>query len=82
MPSAIAEASVLLIAGRPAAPIHHAGLEIDASGDTIRVRGAAACALVFTDPPVGLELNDIPQPAGTLALSGVPLTAFRLNTAG
>lgn len=74
--------SVLLVAGLPDSPVHHAGLEIERTGGTVRVRGADACTLVFTDPPDRLEFNDIPQAPGTLTLSGVPLAAYRLNAAG
>jgi len=82
MPSdvAAADTSVLLIAGRAPSTSLHDGLEIELSGDVVRVTSQRAhpIKLVFTDPPARLELNGVAQPAGALDLSGAGLTMFDL----
>ncbi len=83
MPSDIAGAkiSVLLIAGRePGTSLHHEDLDIEVSGDLVRVtsRRTRPIKLVFTNPPAQLELNGVVQQAGTLNLSGVELATFEL----
>jgi alpha-glucosidase (family GH31 glycosyl hydrolase) len=81
MPSDLAapEISVLLIAGLNA-PIHHDGLEIELTGDLVRVTShrTRPIKLVFTDPPAHLELNGIAQHPATIDLSGADLTMFDL----
>jgi alpha-D-xyloside xylohydrolase len=83
MPSDIeaARIPVLLIAGLPHATLRQDGLEIETSGDVVRVTSAhpLPTRLVFTDPPARLEFNGVAQPAGTLDLSGAELTMFELR---
>lgn len=73
--------SVLLIAGlEHSGMLHHHGLEIELSGDLVRVtsRDARPVKLVFADAPHRLELNGVVQPALSLRLCGVELTMFDL----
>ncbi|ODS80965.1 MAG: hypothetical protein BGO83_07720 [Devosia sp. 66-14] len=83
MPSDIdaAAISVLLVAGlEHGAPLTQDGLEIELSGDVVRVisKRTRPIMLVFTDPPVRLELNGTDQLASTLELAGAELTMFDL----
>lgn len=83
MPSDIdaAAISVLLVAGlEHGAPLTQDGLEIELSGDVVRVisKRTRPIMLVFTDPPVRLELNGTDQLASTLELAGSELTMFDL----
>lgn len=83
MPSDIdaAEVSVLLVAGLEDGTLLHDDLELELSGDVVRVSSQRSrpIKLVFTDPPARLELNGAIQRAGTLDLSGAELTAFDLQ---
>jgi alpha-glucosidase (family GH31 glycosyl hydrolase) len=83
MPSdiAAAEVSVLLIAGLEHGTLLHDDLELELSGDVVRVSSQLTrpIKLIFTDPPARLELNGVIQRAGTLDLSGAELTAFDLQ---
>ena len=83
MPSDIdaAAISVLLVAGlEHGARLTRDGLEIELSGDVVRVisKRTRPIMLVFTDPPVRLELNGTDQLASTLELAGAELTMFDL----
>jgi alpha-glucosidase (family GH31 glycosyl hydrolase) len=83
MPSDIdaAAISVLLVAGlEHGARLTQDGLEIELSGDVVRVisKRTRPIMLVFTDPPVRLELNGTDQLASTLELAGAELTMFDL----
>jgi len=83
MPSDIdaAEVSVMLVAGLEDGTLLHDDLELELSGDVVRVSSQRSrpIKLVFTDPPARLELNGAIQRAGTLDLSGAELTAFDLQ---
>jgi hypothetical protein len=86
MPSDIGAAGilVLLIAGlEHGTALRHDGLEIESFDEVVRVtsRDARPMKLVFTDPPVRLELNGIALEATTLDLSGRQLTTFDLSGA-